>query len=268
MITAPVITDCHFHLFGPAARYPTQKAALYVPEDTTPDMANALFRALGVTRAVVIQPSVYGFDNRCQLEGAARLGMPTRAVVALPVDTDEATLIELHCQGARGVRFSLALSGAPLADGFERFAGRLAGLGWHVQMFINAQQLGELGPRLSRLPCPVVIDHLGLTEPRGGINHPGFQALLALVGANGWVKLSAGYRVTDSPAPYADLMPYVHALVAARPDRLLWGTDWPHVHIPQSIDTRLMLSQMDLWVPDAKVRARIFQDNPTTLYGF
>lgn len=266
----PGATETHFHLFGPASRYPYADGREYTPPDAPPEAARHLFATLGIERAVVIQPSVYGTDNRCQLEQAAALGMPFRAVVVTAPETSDAEYAKLEAQGARGVRFILAHRGGLDPALLERYAARMREMGWHLQLMVKPHHLLELSERLARLPCPVVIDHMAFIDPAAGLGQPAFQALLRLVqGENGWVKLTGAYRLSAHAPGYGDLVPFARALVEARPDHLLGGTDWPHVafkgRMPNTTDLIDLLAE---WVPDEATRRRILVDNPAALYGF
>ncbi len=263
-------TDTHFHLFGPAPHYPYVDEREYTPPDALPQSARAMFDTLGVGRVVVIQPSVYGTDNRCQLEKAAELGLPFRAVVVTGRDTPDAELARLHGLGARGMRFILAHIGGLPPDDLEFYADRMRELGWHIQLMVRPQHLLALEARLAKLSCPIVIDHMAMVKPEEGPQQPAFQALIGLLrGGNCWVKLTGAYRLSQQPPLYPDMAPLARALVEAAPDRLVWGTDWPNVHFkgkpPNAAD---LLDLLAGWVPDAAVRQRILVDNPAALYGF
>ena len=260
-------TDTHIHLCGPASRLVAERE--YTPPEITPGEARHLFDTLGITRAVVIQPSIYGTDNRAQLEGAAQIGIPVRAVVVVPHDTPDRDMASLHAQGARAVRFILAHPGGLPLDELERQAARVKEMGWHLQLLAKGPQLVELEPRLAALPCDAVIDHIGMIQPSAGLAQPAFQALLRLVRRGHWVKLSGAYRLSQQPAPYRELEPFVRELVAAAPERLLWATDWPHVFVKAAMpNTTDLLDLLAEWVPDAGVRRRILVDNPAALFGF
>lgn len=271
-LAAPLLsTDTHFHLLGPAARYPYVAGREYTPPDALPAAYRHLIQTLGIQRAVIVQPSVYGADNRCAMDAAAVLGVPARVVVVVPYDTPDKELTLLHAGGARAVRFIVAHAGGlPLAD-LERISARARERGWHVQLLLRASDLVALEPRLARLPSDFVIDHMGFIKPEeGGIGQPAFQALLRLLrGGRCWVKLSGAYRQTDEAPPYPGLLPFARMLVEARPDRLLWGSDWPHAvfkgRMPNTTDLYDLLGD---WAPDEKTRKRILVDNPATLFDF
>ncbi len=264
-------TDCHFHILGPATRYPYVADREYTPPDALPAVCRHLFHTLGIARAVLIQPSVYGSDNRCQLETAPQLGLPARVIVVVPPDTPDQELARLHADGVRGVRFILAHAGGLPLDALERLSARVKDMGWHLQLLLRPHHLVELEPRLARLPSDFVIDHLGLVRPaEGGLEQPAFRALLHLVrGGRCWVKLTGAYRLSAEAPPYLDLVPFARALVEARPDRLLWGSDWPHAvfkgRMPNTTDLFDLLID---WVPDETARRGILVENPARLFGF
>ena len=267
----PAATDTHFHIFGPTTRYPYVADREYTPPDALPAACRHLFQTLGIGRAVLVQPSAYGADNRCAMESAAQLGVPARVVVVLPYDTPDKELTRLHEGGARAVRFIVAHAGGlPLAD-LERFSARVKDMGWHLQLLVRSKDLLALEPRLVKLPSDIVIDHMGFIRPAdGGVEQPAFQALLRLLqGGHCWVKFSGAYRLSVENTTYPDLAPFARALMEARPDRLLWGSDWPHAvfkgRMPNTTDLFELLTD---WVPDEKTRLRILCENPATLFGF
>lgn len=266
----PGATDTHCHIFGPPDRYPFVAERRFTPPDATVASYLHMHRTLGLTRAVLVQPSGYGIDNRRQLDAAREMDIPTRVTVVLPPEVTDREIEDLHGQGARAVRFiPTQPGGIPLSE-LERFAERIAAFGWHIQLMLAPAHLVELTPRLLRLRCDFVIDHMSDLRAAGGRMQPGFQALLRVLReGRGWTKLSAGYHLSDQAPPYPEVVPLAHALVEARPDRLLWGSDWPHANhygpMPNSTDLFDLLLD---WVPDEDTRTRILVDNPARLYGF
>ncbi len=243
----------------------------YTPPDALPSACRRLFDTLGIQRAVLIQPSVYGEDNTCMMESARQLGVPARMIVVVPFSTPDKELQRLHDAGARGVRFILAhIGGLPLAD-LERFAERVKPMGWHIQFLLRPANLIELESRIAKLPTEYVIDHIGLIRAsEGGVQQPAFQALLRLFRTGRcWVKLTGGYRISNQTPPYPEVIPLVEALVKERPDRILWGSDWPHVMMKAKMPNTTELFDLLLdWVPDEKVRNKILADNPKALFKF
>lgn len=266
----PGATDTHFHLFGPEARYPYVPVREYTPPDIAAQEARRVFDILGVQRCVIIQPSVHGLDNRCQLEEGAKIGLPLRAVVVTPRDVPDAELERLEGLGARGMRFILAHVGGLDPADLEFYADRMKEIGWHIQFILRPQHLIELEPRLAKLSCPIVIDHMSLLKPADGLQQPAFQALLRLLKAgHTWAKLTGAYRLSDAQPYYPDLTQFARAMVATRPDRIVWGSDWPHAAfkgpMPNTTDLVDLLGE---WVPDEAARKRILVDNPAVLYDF
>jgi predicted TIM-barrel fold metal-dependent hydrolase len=263
-------TDCHFHAFGPYDRFPLAPDRSYTPPESTLDGYRRVMQTLGLQRCVVVQPSVYGTDNRCTLDALASLG-PTvaRGVAVIADDLDAQGLAALHAAGVRGVRYNSVTGARDTAGGLMALAERIAPLGWHLQMYAGAAEWQSLAPMLSRLPVEVVIDHLGEVDPAQGPQGAAFVSLMRfLETGRGWVKL-VGYRCSHRRAPYADLAPYVQALVQAHGDRLLWGTDWPHpIRFDDMPDDGALVDAFGAWVDDPVARRRILVDNPARLYGF
>ena len=268
----PGATDCHAHVFGPAARWAYADTRGYTPPDCLLADYRHMLATLGCERAVLVQPSVYGTDNRAHLEALAEAGPAFRMVAGVHPDVPLAELERMHAAGVRGVRFNIVTKGGQSIEGLERMAQRLAELGWHIQLYVQTETLAQLEGKLAALPVPVVIDHMGHITTDSGLEHPGFQALLRLLrGGNAWVKLSGAYRISRrQTAPFADVVPYARALIEAGPERCVWGSDWPH----PMVNDRPMPNDGDLadivfdWAPDAAQRRRILVDNPARLYGF
>lgn len=270
----PGTTDCHVHVYGPDSRYPVAPTRAFDVPEALPSALLNLTETLGVARVVLVQPSGYGVDNSRHLDAAAEIGIPARVVVALRADVPENELRRLHERGVRGVRYNIGHAGAVPITEMPQLARKIAPLGWHVQLHVmddgGRVPLAEMEQTLASLPTEVVIDHMGSLRPELGVGQPGFQALLRLVDTGRcWVKLSCGYRMSHEPPPYPDMLPYVQALVAHRPDRLVWASDWPHVSFKGKMpNTTELLDLMASWVPDETTRHLIFVDNPARLYQF
>jgi 2-pyrone-4,6-dicarboxylate lactonase len=266
--------DAHGHLFGPGDRYPWNPARGYTPPDATPEAYERLHRALGVTRGVLTQPSVYGTDNRAMMDYVGKHPARMRAVVSVEPSITDAALEALHGQGGRGIRVNIADKGgnpfASFAD-IARMAERIKPLGWHIEFLLHVHEMDEHWAEIERLPVDISIGHFGYTPAALGVGHPKYQSFLDMVGGGRvWVKFTGSYRVTGMQhTPYADVAQFAEALVARRPDRIVWGTDWPHpicpVPMPNDGD---LLDQLADWIPDADLRTRILVDNPARLYGF
>jgi len=262
--------DCHFHIFGPAADYPYRPGRDYSPPDALLGDYQSVLDRLGLDRCVLVQPSVYGTDNCRTLDALAALGPRARAVVAVDAGVSESDLERMHAAGARGVRFFLALHGAtPIAD-LETVAAKIAPLGWHVQLLVDGTRLPDIAARLHGLPVPVVIDHMGYMPATVPADHPGRHALLTLLAEDRfWVKLSGAYRVSAVPFPHADAAPFARALMDAAPDRVVWGTDWPHPTFDgPPPDAGALLGLLADWTADPGQLRRTLCANPAALYGF
>lgn len=263
--------DCHTHVFVDG--YPLIPNRGYTPpQSTLADMA-AMHAQLGVERVVFTQPSVYGTDNSAILDASAEIPDRSRSVVAVPADVSDTELEALHERGARGIRLNLDnVGGMPVELGdVPTLAGRVAELGWHVEFLFAGRDLPDLLSLLRSLAAPVCIGHFGYMPAALGVDYPPFQALLDLAReGNTWVKLSAPNRlgVGDLP-PWPAVVPLAMALIKAAPDRMLWGTDWPH---PNKFEAQAndadLIEQLELWAPDPEMRRRILVDNPVALYGF
>jgi D-galactarolactone isomerase len=271
--TAPEGTvECHSHVYDPA-RFPYPDPNRVFPAHNVADFTAMLAR-LGVRRAVIVQPSHYMFDNACTLDAVATMNAQhpqnARAVVTPTPDCDAAEIRRLHAAGGRGARFFL-----PKGLGWEhleRIAALVAPFGWHIQIQdLDGSRLTDQAARLLALPCPVVIDHIGRIPPgpgpRTGATHPAFLALLKMLESGRvWVKLSAPYYSSATGYPYSDAEPRVRALLEARPDRLVWGANWPHPDQDPKPDDVADFALLPDWIPDAALRGKILRDNAEALY--
>jgi predicted TIM-barrel fold metal-dependent hydrolase len=269
----PGACDCHVHVFE-GARYPYAPKRGYTPPDATLATLLNLHETLGFQRAVLTQASVHGGDNRAVLEGAASDPKRFRAVVAVDGSVSDAELRRMHESGARGIRVNLVDEGGmPFGslDELREVAERIAPLGWHVEFLVHVDEMDELPDLARSLPTDVVVGHLGYMPTARGLDDPGYRRFLDLVREGRcWVKLTGPYRITgDQLPPYADVARFAAALVEARADRILWGSDWPHVMCrkPMPNDGDL-LDALAVWVPDAATRDAILVTNPARLYGY
>jgi predicted TIM-barrel fold metal-dependent hydrolase len=264
-------------VFGPAARFPYAEPRSYTPDDAPLEAYLAMLDRLGLERGVIVQPSAYGRDNRATLDALRHQPQRLRGVGVGGAELTRQTLQEWHEAGIRGLRANeFRRDGKPYYHNgvglkeIEPHYGTMAELGWHLQLWIDARDLPELSPQIARVPVPVVVDHMGRMEHHHGTNHPGFQALLRGVGEGRlWAKVSGTYRLASSPPDYIEAKPFHDALVAANPDNLVWGTDWPHPRpegpVPDA--THLLKLLLD-WTPNARDRQAILADNPARLYDF
>ncbi|MGY2046733.1 amidohydrolase family protein [Methylobacterium sp. JK268] len=266
----PNATDCHHHVYD--GRYPASPAATLRPPDASVADYRQLQGRLGLSRNVVVQPSTYGTDNRLLVEAVAAFGETARGVAMLDASVAPAELRRLHAAGIRGVRFGTRLPGGAPIDDMEPVARRIAELGWHIQLVSEGERIVALRDVLERLPVPVVFDHMGhLPEPEGP-DHPAFGVIARLIETRGaWVKLTGAYILSRSgPPAYADRGRLARAFVALAPERLVWGSDWPHPTSPADAkpDDAVLLDRLADWAPDPALRTRILVDNPARLYGF
>lgn len=263
--------DTHAHVFGPITRYPFIPNRSYTPPDAPLTKYKEILSMLGVERAVLVQPSVYGTDNTAMLDALASAGRNFRGVAVVDQCVSDQDLARMHEAGVRGVRGNLLNRGGISFNALQVLAPRLKELGWHIQLLMDVSEFPESRRQLAALPVDVVVDHMGHMPITKGLDHPGFQELLGLVREDRcWVKMSAPYRITSGTAvPYADVLPFARALVEANADRMLWATDWPHpaVSIPMPNDGDLV-DLLAGWVPNDALRHRILVDNPAKLYGF
>ncbi len=263
--------DCHAHIFGPSDQFAYTTPRSYTPPDASVSQYRHLLRTLGISRGVIVQPSVYGTDNRATANAIRELGQDFRGIAVVSSEATTSELERLHKAGFRGVRFNLLFEGGPDADELDRVADKIAGLGWHLQVLADLSQLLHLAKNMRQLPVPVVFDHMGHMPAATGIANEGFQTLLSLLRDDGaWVKLSGAYRTSgELHPPYGDVTGFAQALVDAAPDNCLWGTDWPHPSFgkPMPNDGDLM-DMLPEWVPDEGMRLKILVDNPARLYGF
>jgi predicted TIM-barrel fold metal-dependent hydrolase len=279
--------DTHVHVFGDPQRYPFFAGRVYTPETASVDELRAMLSALHLERVVVVHPSVYGTDNRCTVDAVRELGSRARGIAVIDANTSEASLDEMARVGIRGIRINLTQAGvsdpAAAVKSFQTAAERAKARNWHVQINTSPAIIAALSPHLLLSPVPVVIDHFGGAKAADGVQQPGFDALVKVVkSGKAYVKLSAAADLVSTKAPdYSDVVPLAKALVAANPQRILWGTDWPHPDsrvLPNrkntdlaplvQTDDGLVLNLLSVWVPDASVRRTILVENPARLYGF
>ena len=278
----PGACDCHVHVIGPKRRYPLAPDHRYTPMDAPVGQLAAMLKRLRLDRVVIVQPSFYGTDNACTLDAMAELGN-ARGVAVVAPDAAESEIDTLNDQGVRGLRVNVASAGGASAEAtraaLNAAAAQCAIHGWHVQIFVSAQALEPLAPILSALPVDTVIDHFGLVSPAA--DDGARKTLLRLVESGKvWVKISGAYRMAED---YNDprIGPLARALCAANPERIVWGSDWPHTpphtlrpaapetELPfQDIDPGDLLALVPRWLEDDALVHRVLVDNPARLYGF
>ena len=273
--------DCHVHVFDPG-RFPFAASRTYTPESATAAQLLAMHRALHISRVVIVQPSVYGTDNSCLLDGMKQYGSEARGIAVLPIEISSATLDNMERAGIRGVRINLGTAAnTNLDDARRRLKSameQIQGRKWHVQIYAALPVIAGLSDLIPASPIPVVLDHFGGAKAALGLQQPGFDKLLELVrSGKGYVKISGAYRASDQPPDYRDVVPLARALIEANPQRILWGSDWPHPDTGTGrkpsdlspllrVDEAHLLNLLATWAPEAALRKTILVDNPATLY--
>lgn len=264
--------DAHCHIFGPASRFPYHPDRKYTPPDAPLEKLQELHGTLGLERAVLVQATCHGTDNSAMVDALERGGERYRGVAMISSDEPVATYEALHEKGVRGVRFSFArhISGAPNFDAVRRAAAIVGPLGWHLELYLEAQDVIENAAALRALGAPVVIDHMARVKTADGVDQPAFRLLLDLIrNEDFWVKISCAERLSSAGPPFTDVVPFAQAVIAAAPDRTIWGTDWPHPNVfsamPNDGD---LVDLLALYAPDEAQRRQILVDNPIRLYGF
>ena len=278
--------DCHTHIHGDVEKFPFFAGRVYTPEPASPEEMAALHKALRVERVVIVTPSVYGTDNSSSLFGMKARGGTARGVAVIDDKTTEVQLDAMQQDGFRGIRINLATGGVSDPNvGRSRFStavDRMKARGWHVQLYTTLPMITAIKELVMASPVPAVFDHFGGADAALGVEQPGFADLVDLVkSGKAYVKISGAYRASKLGPDYPDAVPLAKTLIAANPDRIIWGTDWPHpnsVTLPGKqvsdvtplfqIDDGRLLNQLPVWAPDAGVRKKILVDNPSRLYGF
>ena len=262
--------DCHAHVIEPPEVLPYVANRAYTPPPASLAAYKSMHEVLGIERAVIVQPSVYGTDNSVTLKAIQEYGSECRGIAVVDETVMDRELEWMHESGMRGIRFNMIYSGGADLNLLERLADRIKALGWHVQLLINGAGLLEVETRLRKLPVPTVIDHMGHIDVSYGLEQRGFQALLWLVRDGiSWVKLSGNYRLSRMRPRFEDVVPFARSLIEAAPDRMIWGTDWPHPamtdFMPNDGD---LLDALSAYAPEPDLRRAILTDNPARLYGF
>ncbi|KAA0012500.1 amidohydrolase family protein [Billgrantia pellis] len=266
--------DCHAHIFGPASRYSYHPDRGYTPPNASVEAYQHMLSVLGFDRAVLVQPSVYGTDNKRLIDGllqAREQHLDWRGVAVLDPGVTDDEIAHLHALGVRGIRINLLFPGGVDFNAITTLSERIEPWGWHVQCLIDVSDFHDLSGTLDRLPLPKVIDHMGHIPVFKGVNHPGFQHLLNRIdGGDTWVKLSGPNRMTARVrSPYCDVDPFASALISRNADRCVFGTDWPHVKLPNTMpNDGDLVDELLRLVEDDTTLEKILVHNPTQLYGF
>jgi predicted TIM-barrel fold metal-dependent hydrolase len=278
--------DCHAHIFGDPEKFPFFVGRPYTPETALPEEMAALHKTLHIQRVVIVTNNVYGTDNSATLYGMKARGADARGVAAIDANTPESDLDSMDRAGIRGIRFNLATGGtndpAVARQRFETGIDRVKGRGWHLQLYANLKIISALKDQFAAAPVPIVFDHFAGAQAALGPDQPGFSDVLDLMRSGKvYVKISAAYRGSRAAPDYSDVIPLAKALIAANPERILWGSDWPHpdpvtppgkkptdVTPLLQVDDGRLFNQLPVWAPDAAVREKILVTNPARLYGF
>jgi predicted TIM-barrel fold metal-dependent hydrolase len=278
--------DCHTHIIGDPAKFPFSPKRVYTPQTASPEEMSAMHRALHIQRVVIVTPSFYGTDNSATLYGMKARGRNARGVAVIDEQTPARDLDAMERAGIRGVRINLATLGqsdpSAARKRFQFSVERVHPLNWHIQMYTNLKVIAGIADLVEASPVPVVFDHFGGADAALGVEQAGWSELLSLLrSGKAYVKVSAEYGISTQSPDYPDVAPLARSLVAANPDRVLWGTDWPHTNSKSSpprppaeitpltaFDDGRMLNLFAVWVPDAAVRNKILVDNPARLYRF
>jgi predicted TIM-barrel fold metal-dependent hydrolase len=276
--------DCHTHIFGDPAQFPFSSGRVYTPETASPDEQVALHRALHVKRVVIVQPSVYGTDNSATLFGMKARGADARGIAVVNDKTADSEFDAMGKAGIRGIRINLATGGnndpAAARQRFQSAIPRVVKQNWHIQIYANLAVITAIKDLVLASPVPVVFDHFGGAKASLGTAQPGFSDLVDLLrSGKAYVKISGAYRASSLAPDYSDVVPLAKALIVANPERIIWGTDWPHPNSDSGrppnqvtpllqIDDGRLLNQLPTWAPDAATRKMILVDNPARLYGF
>lgn len=266
--------DCHAHILGPASEFAYASERIYTPPDCLLGDYQLMLGKLGLSRAVLVQPSVYGTDNRVMLRALAQGGASLRGVAVVNAKVSEAELNSMHKAGVRGVRVNVVDvregKGTLPMTALRELAERVAPLGWHMEFLMHVNEHPGLEQSFADFPVEVVFGHLGYVPTALGLKTPGFKGLLRLIKkGRAWVKLTGPYRISTDALPYADVNAFAWALLEAAPEQLLWGSDWPHVMLkgamPNDAD---LLDLLGAWLPDEADRHKVLVNNPARLYGF
>lgn len=270
-VPPPGAVDAHCHVFGPADQFPYAPERKYTPCDAPAEKLFALRDFLGFSRNVIVQATCHGKDNRALVDALKRSGGLARGVASVGPDITAEELAELHEAGVRGVRFNFVkrLVDATPKEVYLSIAEKIAPLGWHIVVYFEAPDLEGLIPFLNQLPTLIVVDHMGRPDIAKGVDHPDFQRFIGLMNDNPkvWSKVSCPERLSLSGPPYLDVAPFARTLVNSFPDRVLWGTDWPHPNMKSHVpDDGVLTDVIPRIATDAAKQKALLVDNPMRLY--
>ena len=262
--------DCHHHIYD--SKFPIAPSATLKPGDAKVADYQALQKRNGTTRSVVVQPSTYGTDNSCTLDGMAQLGPASRGVAVVDTSVTDAELKRLNGLGIRGIRYNFVQAGATTVDMLEPLSKRVADLGWHVQIHQTGDGIVKMEDVLQKVASPIVFDHMGRIPKDVGVDHRAYTVISRLIDkGRTWVKISGAYMDTKiGPPTYADSTKLAQAFVKLAPQRMVWGSDWPHPteKADDKPNDATLVDLLTAWAPDEATRNRILVSNPAELYGF
>lgn len=263
--------DAHCHVFGPAEVFPYHPKRKYTPCDAPKEKLFALRDFLGFERNVIVQASCHGNDNAALVDALQSAGELARGVAVVSPDVSDDDLKTMHQAGVRAVRFNFVkrLVDATPREVFIGIAERVKALGWHIVVYFEAPDLADLIPFLNSLDCTIVVDHMGRPDVANGVDHPDFQRFIDWMADNPnvWSKVSCPERLTLTPPDYSDVVPFAKALVERFPDRVLWGTDWPHPNMKSHVpDDGALVDVIPKIAPTAALQQALLVDNPMRLY--
>ena len=263
--------DAHCHVFGPADVFPYAPERKYTPWDAPKEKLFELRDYLGFERNVIVQATCHGRDNRALVDALKSSDDMARGVAVVGEDITEDELKDMDAAGVRAVRFNFLkrLVDDTPKDVFRRITEKVTPLGWHIVVYFEAQDLEELTPFLTSLPATIVVDHMGRPEVDKGVDHPDFQRFLTLLTAheNIWVKATCPERLTKQGPPYDDVVAFGKTLVERFPDRVLWGTDWPHPNMKSHVpDDGALVDFIPRIAPTENLQRALLVDNPMRLY--
>jgi predicted TIM-barrel fold metal-dependent hydrolase len=265
----PGACDAHCHVFGPGDKFPYHPDRAYTPPDAGKETLRGLHDFLGIERAVIVHASCHGVWMDATLDAISTSGGKYRGTSVVSPDISDAELQRYHDGGIRAVRFNFVrhLESVPEPETVKRMADRLKPMGWHLVVHLDAQDTVELSPLLLSLPVPFVIDHMARVNASLGLDQPAFRQLLDLMKSElAWVKICGPERVSSAGPPFTDAVPFAQALIAAAPERVLWGTDFPHPNVKNMPNDGHLVNLLGQMAPDPAVLKQIVVDNPTRLY--
>jgi len=264
--------DTHCHVYGPVNRYPYAATRPYTPPEAPFAALRTLHDRIGMERGVIVNAAPHGRDNQVVIDAIAESQGRYRGIGNVDDHMTDRELEALASGGLAGCRFTFIsrLGGRPDMTAFDRIVERIRPLGWHVDLYVDDASLEELGPRLEKLTVPYVIDHMGLVEASAGAGQPAFRRLVSLLARDEkcWMKISGPERISRTGAPFHDAVPFAEQLIETAPDRVLWGSDWPHPNVPVMPNDGDLIDLVPLYAPDEAIRRKLLVDNPARLFKF